>query len=314
MSRVLITGGTGFIGVWVTRELIALGHAVRIFDLAPQPENLNFVDPGLAGNVDLVTGDIRDPIAVAQAMRGIDVVIHLVGLMTVDCAADPKRGIEVNLIGGQTVFDAAAAQGVGRVIYASTAAVYGPADPMHPRPMTLYGVLKLALEGVARIAHADHGITSAGFRPAIVYGPGESAGIAAGPSIALRAALMGHPAVIGFSGRIGFVHVADVARAMGASVTAALTGAQVFDLCGATEDVAWFRALLKRRVPDADITITGAPLRLPEALSGGENSPWFDALPTTSLQDGIDQTLAHWRARPGAMVLRNADPAPVGGR
>lgn len=295
MSRVLVTGGTGFIGGWVVRDLIAKGQEVRLFDLAPGPETLNFVEPGLAERVEMISGDIRDAGAVTRAVSGMDAVIHLAGLMTVDCAANPRRGIEVNLIGGQNVFEAAAAAGVRRVAYASTAGVYGPADPVHPKPMTLYGLLKLALEGVARVAHLDHGITSAGFRPAIVYGPGESSGIAAGPSIALRAAAMGQPAIIRFSGKVGFVHVQDVARALVGAVTAPLTGAHIFDLCGPTEGMTTFTDLLRTRVPDADITIEGAPLRLPDTLSGGEKAGWFDALPVTALIDGIDQTLSHWR-------------------
>lgn len=306
MTRVLVTGGTGFIGAWVARELVQHGLTPCLFDLAPRPENLDFVQPGLSDQARLIAGDIRSLAEVTNAMRSCEAVIHLAGLMTVDCAADPRLAIEVNLIGSQNVFSAAAAFGVTRIAFASTGGVYGPDDPTHPRPMTLYGILKLALEGVARVAWADHGIASAGFRPYIVYGPGESAGIAAGPSIALRAAARGEAAVIRFSGRVGFVHVTDVARAMVAAVRQPLTGAQVFDLCGPTEDMATFQALLADRVPGARVQVDGPPLTLPETLSGGERAAWFDALPVTALADGIDQTLAHWRGTQAGTGFRKA--------
>ena len=295
MTRVLVTGGTGFIGAWVARALVAQGVTPRLFDLRPRPENLDFVQAGLSAQCECVVGDMRRLEDVTAAMQGVAAVIHLAGLMTVDCATNPQLAIEVNLIGGQNLFTAAKAQGVTKVIYASTGGVYGPADPGQPKPMTLYGVLKLALEGVARVAHANDGIASAGFRPYVVYGPGESAGIAAGPSIALRAAAQHEPATIRFGGRVGFVHVADVAAAMVAAIYAPLQGAEVFDLCGPVADMTEFVELLKIQAPEARITIDGPPLKMPQTLSGGDMAPWFNRLPVTPLAKGIEQTLAHWR-------------------
>lgn len=296
MSRVLVTGGTGFIGSWVVRELVARGCDIRIFDLKPRPEVLDFVAPGQARRVEIVSGDITDRDAVFAAVNGCDAIVHLVGLMTVDCRENPQAGIAVNLTGSQHVFDAAAAHGVTRVAYASTGAVYGPDSGEVVRPMSLYGVLKLALEGVARVAFADHGISSAGFRPYIVYGAGESAGIAAGPSIALQAAARGKPATIRFSGKVGFVHVSDVAGAFAASLTDAPEGAHVYDLAGDTREMSEFLSLLKAEVPGAQIAVEGPPLRMPETYSGGDRSAWFDARAVTALEAGILQSLGHWNA------------------
>lgn len=297
MSRVLVTGGTGFIGSWVVGELVARGREVRVFDLKPRPEVLDFVRPGLAARVEIVTGDITDRDAVFSAVTGCDAIIHLAGLMTVDCRENPLAGIAVNLAGSQHVFDAAAGHGVTRVAYASTGAVYGPDSGELVRPMSLYGVLKLALEGVARVAYADHGISSAGFRPYIVYGAGESAGIAAGPSIALQAAARGQAATIRFSGRVGFVHVLDVAGAFAASLTDAPEGAQVYDLAGDTREMSEFVRLLCAQIPGARISVEGPPLRMPETYRGGDRSAWFDKRSITSLENGILQSLSHLNAK-----------------
>ncbi|MGB0748724.1 MAG: NAD-dependent epimerase/dehydratase family protein [Magnetospiraceae bacterium] len=297
MKRVLVTGGTGFIGAWVAQELIAAGYKARLFDLTPRPENLNFVVPGLARQVELVSGDIRYEAAIAAALRGCDGAIHLAGLMTVDCAANPRLAMEINLLGSHHLLEAAGKQGIRRIAYASTAGVYGPTDPVHPQPQTLYGILKLGVEGLARIAFHRHSILSVGFRPYIVYGPGESAGIAADPSIALRAAARGHAATIRFSGRVGFVHVTDVARAMVAALSAPLSSPQVFDLAGDAADMAQFVDLLRQQAPGAEVIVEGPPLTLPETLAGGDSAAWFDSLPVTVLTDGIKTTLTHWKYR-----------------
>lgn len=295
MTRVLVTGGTGFVGAWVTRALVLRGYQVRVLDLHPQPATLDFVQPGLAAQVEIISGDIRDIDALEASLVDVNYVIHLAALMTVDCAANPAKAIEINLTCSQTLFELAARSGVQRIVYASTGAVYGPDSEIHPKPMSLYGILKLALEGVARVASQEHGLSSIGFRPYIVYGPGESAGIAAGPSIALRAAATHEAAQIRFSGRVGFVHVLNVARAMVEALSAPPCGAQVFDLCGQTASMENFRELLCKQAPHADISIQGEPLKLPENLMGGGSAAWFDDLPVTTLEDGIAQTLQHWQ-------------------
>ena len=300
MSRVLVTGGTGFIGSWTTAALVAAGVEVRVADRAPRPEVLDFVVPGLSARVEIVTGDLTEPGLADRVTRGCDAVVHLVGLMTLDSAADPLRAIEVNLAASQRLIRAAIGAGVRHFAYASTGGVYGPGDSRHPRPMTVYGTLKLALEGLARVAHADHSLNSTGLRPYIVYGPGESSGIAAGPSIALRAAAEARPATICFSGDVGFVHVSDVARALVAAVSSAGPGAKVFDMGGAYGSVAAFVAALQRQVPGAAISVEGPPLRMPNALQGGDSAGWFDALPVTGIEDGIAATLAHWRDQASA--------------
>lgn len=297
MSRILVTGGTGFVGAWVVRDLVARGHAVRVLDLRPNPAHLDFVRPGLAGGVDCIAGDIRDAGTVRAAIAGCDRVIHLAGIMTVDCARDPATGAAINLIGSLNVFEAAIADGLPGVAYVSTAGVFGPDDGVNPRPATHYGAFKLAVEGSARAYLADRAFPSVGFRPYIVYGPGESSGIAAGPSIALRAAFEDRSATIRFSGRAGFVHVEEVAAAFVAAVEAPPEGAEAHVLAGETADMADFVAALRARVPGADIATEGPPLRIPPEIGAGPRPAFLADVPRIGLADGIDRTLAHYRAK-----------------
>lgn len=295
MSRVLVTGGTGFVGAWVVRDLVARGHAVRVLDLKPNPAHLDFVQPGLGAEVECRAGDIRDAAAVRAAIAGCDRAVHLAGIMTVDCARDPVAGATINLIGSLNLFEAAIAEGLPGLAYVSSAGVFGPADPDHPEPATYYGAFKLAVEGSARAYLADRGFPSVGFRPYIVYGPGESSGIAAGPSIALRAAHEGRPATIRFSGRVGFVHVEEVAAAFVAAVEALPDGAGAWTLAGETADLDAFLAALRAEVPGAAITVEGPPLRIPPEIGAAPRPPFLAGVPRIGLADGIARTLAHYR-------------------
>lgn len=291
MSRVLVTGGTGFVGRRVVMMLHAAGHEVRILDLRPRPEQLESCRPGLAAACDIVTGDIAAPGVVAAAAEGCDGIVHLAGLMTLDCARDPFLGTQVNLTGSLQVFEAARTGGLG-VAWLSSSGVFGPDDAANPHPMTVYGALKLAVEGIARAYHADHGVPSLALRPYIVYGPGESAGIAAGPSIAIRAAAERRPATIRFSGRVGFVFVDDVARALVAAITGPMTGCAALTMTGETAEMTAFTAALARATGWDGIAIDGPPLRIPADLPSDPMPGWLGPQPVTGLAEGIARSLA----------------------
>lgn len=286
MSRILLTGGTGFVGVRAAAALAAAGHSVRVFDLAPRPERL---PPGL--DVEIVSGDITDTASVIEATHGCDGIVHLAGLMTVDCARDPVLGARVNLIGSLNVFEAAKPNRLP-VAYLSTAGVFGPEDAIHPQPMTIYGATKLAVEGAARAFFLDHGVPSLGLRPYIVYGPGISAGIAAGPSIALAAAANHKPAQIRFSGRVGLVFVDDVACLLATAMAAPLTGATALTMAGDTAEMEDFVTELSIQTGWSNITIDGPPLRIPADLASDPVPALLGAQPITDIKTGIRLSLA----------------------
>ncbi len=290
MSRILVTGGTGFVGVRTVAALHEAGHTVRIVDLSPRPDRLPAGIP-----VEIVAGDITDPNTVLQAARDCDGIVHLVGLMTVDCARDPVLGVRVNLIGSLNVLEAAKARRLP-VAYLSTAGVFGPEDAIHPQPMTIYGSTKLAVEGAARAFFLDYGIPSLGLRPYIIYGPGVSAGIAAGPSIAIAAAIRREPAEIRFSGRVGFVYVDDVARMLASAMTAPLEGAAVLTMSGDTADMKDFVAELARQSGWTKIAINGAPLRIPSELVSDPVPAFLGAQPVTDIGNGIRLAIAELKA------------------
>lgn len=127
-SRVLITGGAGFIGSHLADELLEHGHSVRVLDaLIPQVHGAERKRPSyLASDVELIEGDVRDPEAVRRALRSIDVVYHLAARVGVGQSMyDLAEYTSVNNLGTAVLLEALIAQPVDRLIVASSMSVYG---------------------------------------------------------------------------------------------------------------------------------------------------------------------------------------------
>ncbi|RQR94407.1 NAD(P)-dependent oxidoreductase [Burkholderia sp. Bp8991] len=294
--RVLVTGGSGFLGAWIIRRLLARGMECVSFDVRTNPRLVEALAPERAAAVRWRTGDIADAAATAHAFDGCDAAIHLAGILTPDCAADPVRGARVNLIGTLNVFEAARSAGLRRVLYASSAGVFGPDDGAVPLPQTHYGAFKLACEGSARAYWHDHGIASVGFRPLVVYGAGRETGSSAGPSLACRAAARGERYTIPFTGATGLMFADDVAAAYEAALLADIEGAHAFTLAGEITPVNTLIERIAALVPGAHIDAGGPPLPIATAFP---DDPALDrllpGLPRTALDDGLRQTVAFYR-------------------
>jgi UDP-glucose 4-epimerase len=228
--KVLVTGGSGFLGAWIVRRLVRSNHQIRIFDIAANKSLVAEIAGAGADTVEWQTGDIVDPDHVHGASEGCDAIVHLAGILTPDCRTDPIRGAQINLIGTLNVFETARKRGIRQIVYTSSAGVFGPTDGHTPCPDTHYGAFKLACEGSARAYWEDHRLGSFGFRPYVVYGPGRTTGLTAGPSLACRAAAKGEPYSIPYSGSAGLIYVDDVAAAYEAALLHEPDGAHVFNM------------------------------------------------------------------------------------
>ena len=299
---VLVTGGGGFLAAWIIRRLLARGRAVRVFDQAENRRLLHLIVGPAADQVEWLRGDIARAEDVRAAAAGTSAIIHMAGVLTPFCAENPVRGAEINLIGTLQVFEAARALGHRKVIYTSSAGVYGPDDGHSPLPHTHYGAFKLACEGAARAYYADHGISSIGFRPFVVYGPGRESGGSAGPSLAARAAAWGEAYTIPFSGASGLVYVDDVAAAYEAAVLREIDGAHVVNMSGIPTSNERVIEIIRGMVPDARLSIAGPPLTILPDLDIGNIATVLPGVLQTSVEDGLAATVAFYRthAKPNA--------------
>ncbi|WPO46885.1 NAD-dependent epimerase/dehydratase family protein [Pseudomonas sp. S1Bt23] len=174
---ILITGGAGFIGSHLTDALLAKGYSVRILDdlSTGKTGNLPLDNP----RVELIQGDVADAALVARAMSGCRAVAHLAAVASVQASVDdPVRTHQSNFIGTLNVCEAMRQAGVKRVLFASSAAVYGnngegeSIDEDTPKaPLTPYASDKLASEYYFDFYRRQHGLEPAIFRFFNIFGP-----------------------------------------------------------------------------------------------------------------------------------------------
>jgi UDP-glucose 4-epimerase len=178
-TTVLVTGGAGLIGSHIVDRLLDEGVGeVRVLDNFVRGTRGNLAAALDRGPVTLIEGDVRDTAAVRRAVAGCDYVFHQAAIRITLCAEQPRDCMDVLVMGTFNVLEAAAAAGVRKVVYASSASVYGGADVFptnemhHPyNNLTLYGAAKTMNEGTARAFHQRCGLPSVGLRYFNVYGP-----------------------------------------------------------------------------------------------------------------------------------------------
>jgi nucleoside-diphosphate-sugar epimerase len=302
-----MTGALGCIGAWTVKALVERGESPVAFDVSSDRRRLEAImSRAELDRVTFVHGDITSGRAVREALErsGAERVIHLAGLQVPGCRQDPVAGAHVNVIGTLNVFEAARATGLARVVYASSAAVFGLADEavdesVAPAPLTHYGVFKQANEGNARVYFNDCGLSSIGLRPFSVYGVGRDAGLTSDPTRAIKAALVGRRFHIRFGGTSDFIYVADAAAAFIACADGGPDGAHVFNLHGETQAVDAVIRIIDGELPPESrglITSGGPPIPMPPALDDSALRNALPSLPRTGLRDGMRETTARFAA------------------
>lgn len=218
--RVLITGGSGFIG----------SHLVQRFQGRAEIVVLDNLRTGRRSNLEglhhiFVEGSITDRSLVREAMRGVDFVFHLAAVVSVPESMErPAECVDINIHGLLNVLQAASDEKVRKVVFASSAAVYGdnPEVPTHetmrPEPKSPYAITKLDGEYYLEMFRRHHGLDSASLRFFNVFGPRQDPNsvYAAAVPIFIQKALSGSDITIfGDGGQTrDFIHVSDIAAAL----------------------------------------------------------------------------------------------------
>jgi UDP-glucose 4-epimerase len=177
-TRILITGGAGFMGSTTTDQLLDAGAAeVRVLDNFIRGSHRNLERARRKGHVVVIEGDIRDAKTVDQAVAGVDYIFHQAALRITRCAEAPAEAIQVLVDGTSHVLESAVRHGVKKIVAASSASVYGdpsylPMDENHPfNNRTLYGAGKIANEQMLRAYYEMFQLPYVALRYFNIYGP-----------------------------------------------------------------------------------------------------------------------------------------------
>jgi len=214
--KILITGGLGFIGSNIAESLVKQGAKVVIYDNFSSGHLRNIST--IRNDVEIVKGDILDADALIKACKGKDIISHHAAQLEITtCIDNPIQDLRINTEGTLNVFDAAVKCSIEKVIYASSACVYGqaqyiPQDESHPKnPNWPYGVSKYATEQYADIFHSYYGTNTIGLRYAIIYGEKEWYGRVL--TVFLKRAFEGQaPIVWGGNQERDFTYVGDAVK------------------------------------------------------------------------------------------------------
>jgi len=316
--RVLVTGGSGFIGRHAVAELSHAGAQVRVIDLKPHP------DPG----VDAIVGDIADLDALEAAFAGgIESVVHLAAVTSVLRSLEqPDLTFTTNVAGTHALLEAARAAGAQSLVFASTNAVTGEMDApaivetAQLRPLTPYGATKAAGEMLMSAYTASYGLRCACLRLTNVYGPGMQAKDSIVARL-MRAIRLGRTFEIYGDGRQvrDYVHVSDVIAAAklglvdedwkGPIVIGSGTSLSVLEVVDAV-----------REVTGASFEVIHGPARageMPAVIVDPSRAHAAGWSPRFDLESGLRGVWKEWSVADVDAIAAGAPAAPVtagGGR
>ncbi len=306
---VLVTGGSGFIGSWVIRDLLDRGETAVIYDLYPRSDQIQ----DIVDRVNVVRGDLLDLGHLLETMKseGVDRVIHAASYLGYQSEIRPPLAVKVNCEGTANVLEASRHMDVKRVVFTSTQSVYGitpPGQPvnedMAPSPTTVYGATKRLCEWLGFHYQDHYGLDFLAVRFPTVYGPTKTGrGWRVPVTDLVENPLTGNPVSITAGGAVKqeWLYVTDAARTLANACLVEETEHRLFNL-GSSESYSLLdlAEIVKARIPGAVIEIGGGPDmlyglggRIDDARAAAE----LEHRSTLDIQQGIDEWISVVRAR-----------------
>ena len=267
----LVTGGAGFIGSHIVRDLVREGEQAVVYDWFPERIALERLlsEEEIRSKIKIVHGDVTDFSNLIRTLKenNVEKVIHMAALMLLEVNANPLLGVKVNCEGTVSVFEAARFLGLRKVVWASSGSVFGPPEKYPEEyipndaphyPQNIYGAAKSFDELVAAYYSDRYGLDITALRFVMVYGAGQ----ARGRTAAVIQQLVCNPA-LGKPGKVpaagdnvlGWTYVDDAARATVLASKVSRTKTKAFSVMGEIHTVQEIADYVKELLPDADITL-----------------------------------------------------------
>lgn len=318
-ASVLITGGTGFIGAYVARELVRAGRRVATLD----PMRGNVIDTVLTreelAEVNFVTGDAASFRDVTQAIRDnkVDRVIHLASLLHPAADENPSLAVHVNVQGQITILEAARLLELTKVVWASSVVVFGPRSAHSDRvlsndaahhPVNIYGATKSFDEQLTDHYIREWQVDALGLRPTLVYGPGRVRGASAFVNELIVNPALGQPASVPFGDDIvDWQYVEDLATLFVKCVDLPRTTTSVFNTQFDRRSIRDAGAYVKTLIPAAEIRYQPGEFGIAWEVDDSRLQEEIGFVPRYRMERGIRELIAHARREAGLPPIEGID-------
>ena len=312
MPKVLVTGGAGFVGSYVVRDLLASGEEVVVYDVSIARNVLDRVVPAQARDqLTLVQGELTDGwglLAVCQR-EAVDRAVHLASPLTAWVRSNPAAGVAAICGGTATILEIARALSMTRVAWTSSISVHGPSGRAPSpgaaapgRPESLYGSAKVLCEDLAATYRRDHRVDSVGLRFPVLYGPWRARGLEASFGLdddPIWLAARGLPVVIPRAGRtLNWLYVEDASDLLIRALRTATPPEPVFDVSGEIASMRDFAHLLGELEPSVPVTVETdepGPAAAMTEVDDRAVRRWAGWAPRYTLREGVAKTLWAYR-------------------
>jgi UDP-glucose 4-epimerase len=306
--RVLVTGGTGFIGGNVLRELLRQGHEAVAFDIITDTDAI----ADIANRVTIVKGDVQEVTVLIDTIKrlGVTHIVHTASLLTSASQSRPWTALSINVNGTVNILEAARIMDIVQVVYMSSTAVYGYTkdgevidEEYEQKPVTIYGATKLFCEHYGVNYNKNYGLGFAALRFPIVYGPGQSYRGFSSFKEVIEKPVMGMPAKVPYGGdqKYDGVYVKDVASAIVASCVRNKTEHRAFNIgTGVMFTLGDLAEMVRKVIRDAKIEIgpgfdVAEPVKGPLDISRAKKELGY--VPKFDLQAGVNDYIQTLKTR-----------------
>ena len=314
----MVTGGTGFIGAYVVRDLLKAGERVVCYDIAPNPALVQeVVGEDSPDGLTIVRGDVTDATQLFHTFQdhGVDRVVHLASLLTSSSEANFPLAMKVNCQGTNNVFEGAAMLGIKKVVWASSIAVFGPrstgsggviANDASHDPRTVYGACKAFNEAMASHYIRKYDVDLVGLRYTLVYGYGKMETVVRGSGVTHLTELIDKPA-LGQGPSVvprgdddsDWLYVEDVARAVLAADSTAKPKTKAFNVVGDMRSTREVYDYVSSLLPDADIKLEPGGTGRSWNYDGSAAREEIGYVPEFKIEDGVKRNINALRDRAG---------------
>jgi len=264
----LVTGGAGFIGSYVVRGLLKKEENVVVYDLTPEENSIQqILTKQELNQIVMIKGDVVDIIQLMNIIKEYEVkkIIHLAYLLIPDSNRNPSLAVKVNCQGFNNVLEAARVLELKKVVWASSAAVFGPpeyytdeylADDAPHHPVSVYGACKSLNEYMASYYFDKFKVDNVGLRFTAVYGLGRIRGASAFATELIEKPALGKPAKVPCGDdTIDWQYVEDASKAILLAIKSKKTKTRIFNTRGDLRSIKEAAKYIQRLIPGADVTL-----------------------------------------------------------